>query len=86
MSNNSYYQRNKEKWATKYNVFIHCDICDKDIKRDHFNSNHVKTEKHQRLVREKELKANEIDQLKEKLRNEILQEIQQKNQNQNQNP
>jgi excinuclease UvrABC ATPase subunit len=84
--NNSkeYYLNNKEKWKT-YVKYVTCDLCQKEIKKDHFNSSHLKTKKHQALMQQKLQKEREIvekeqelQELKTRLRAEILNEIGQK--------
>ena len=50
--NKTYYQTHKEKWAEPKR--IQCEACNKTVKKDHYNSQHVKTKKHQRMVELKE--------------------------------
>lgn len=72
--NKTYYEKNKELWKTKYhNIKILCPVCNIEIKRDHYNSQHVKTKRHTRILELQEQKKAE----REKLKQEILEEIKQ---------
>jgi hypothetical protein len=39
--NKTYYQTHKEKWAEPKR--IQCEACNKTVKKDHYKSQHVKT-------------------------------------------
>ena len=43
----AYYQRTKEAKKERYNVLVHCDCCQKDVRRGAI-ANHRKTKKHMR--------------------------------------
>jgi hypothetical protein len=68
--NREYYLKNKEKWVS-YGKKIHCEVCDKDIRKD-FYKKHITTAIHKRHENNDNAK---MDKLKESLKNEILQEL-----------
>lgn len=63
--NKSYYENHKEEWKQKYYKTVHCDVCDKDVKKDHYNSHHIKTKKHIALENKKIEEENKQKEVKE---------------------
>ena len=71
--NKKYYQENKTKWDRPKKIF--CEICKKEIKKDHYKSHHIKTKTHIRLLQEKENHESSYEALRDKLKQEILNEL-----------
>ena len=62
-SSKTYYLKNKDNWKNKYVKHIDCEICQKRVKQDHYNSHHIKTKKHITLLQLKQ--KNEQDMVDE---------------------
>jgi hypothetical protein len=55
-----YYQRTKEAKKERYNVLVHCDCCQKDVRRGAI-ANHRKTKKHMRNEEASNAEASNVE-------------------------
>jgi hypothetical protein len=72
--NKQYYLKNRDKWD-QYVTRINCSVCDKVIKKDHYNSHHVKTKKHIRLAAAKTEEQNKMELIRSAIRLELMTEM-----------
>ena len=70
-----YYLQNKDKWTKDYKKYATCNLCQTTVKRDHYNSSHVKTKKHIKKLQEQFQKQQDLNELEAKIRAKILLEL-----------